>query len=69
MGNQEIAVESLEKYCLGNVEGLEGLLSKELQICDPPSQFWSRQAYLESLRGNPPEPAGYRILNVAGHED
>lgn len=64
MENRDIAMEFLRRFCAGDIEGLAPLMAEDLRFNGPLRQFRSRDAYLDSLRGDPPEPCGYRVLSV-----
>lgn len=69
MNNREMAMEFLSCFCAGDVEGLVPLLAKDLRFVGPFHQFDSRDAYLDSLRNDPPEKCGYWVLSVTESED
>ncbi len=66
--NREIALEFIERFCAGDVDGLTPLLAEDLQFKGPLFRFDSRAAYLDSLRGDL-EKTGYQILSVTENED
>ena len=63
------AMKFLECFCAGDVEGLAPLLAEGLRFRGPLHQFGSRDAYLDSLRNDPPEKCEYRVLSVTQDED
>ncbi len=69
MTNREIAMEYLRRFCAGDVEGLEPLLAPELRFSGTFHTFHSRKEYLDTLKENPPEECGYRVVSVTENED
>ena len=68
-GNREAALEFLRRFCAGDVEGLHPLLDEDLQFKGPFHSFTSRDGYLDSLRSDPPEKCGFRVLSLTENED
>lgn len=64
MNNRDVAMEFLRCFCAGDINGLVPLLAEDLQFKGPFYQFSSSDAYLDSLKNDPPEKCGYRVLNV-----
>jgi hypothetical protein len=64
MTNHELAMEFLHGFCAGGVDGLAPLLAEDLRVIGPYHRFASKAAYLESLRADPPEPAGLRVSSI-----
>ena len=69
MHNRDRALDFLKHFCAGDVDALAALLADDLQFTGPLFQFNSRAAYLKSLRDDPSEPCGYRILSVTDSDD
>lgn len=69
MNNREIAMEFLRRFCAGDVDGLDSLLATALQFNGPFHQFHSSEAYLVSLKNNPPKKCSYRVLSVTECSD
>ena len=69
MSDREQALEFVRRFAAGDVDGLEPLLSEDLQLEGPYLQVESRAAYLETLRREPPEPCGVRMLSVTDNGD
>ena len=69
MNKREVALEFLRCFCSGDIEGLVPLLAEDLQFRGPFFQFDSSNAYLRSLRDDPPERCGYRVLSVTEGEN
>ena len=69
MNKREVAMEFLRCFCAGDVNGLASLLAKDLQFKGPFHQFSSSDAYLDSLKNDPPEKCGYRVLSVTESGD
>lgn len=69
MTNRQVAIEFLRCFCAGDLDGLASLLADDLQFNGPFHQFRSRAAYLDSLKKDPPEQCGYRVLSVTEGDD
>ncbi len=69
MNNREVALEFLRCFCAGDVSGLTSILAEELRFRGPLYHFESREAFLNSLRDDPPQKCGYRILNITDGPD
>ena len=65
MTNREVVLEFLRRFCSGEVDGLESLLAEDLQFSGPFHHFGSRYAYIQSLKDEPPEKCGCRVLSLA----
>ncbi len=63
------AVEFVEQFCAGNVDGLKSLLAPDLIFRGPYHEFDSRESYLQSLLSDPPEPAGCHLISVTEASD
>lgn len=68
MNKREVALEFLKCFCSGDVEGMAPLLADDLQFRGPLFQFDSSDAYLQSLRDDPPEKCGCRVVSVTEGE-
>ena len=66
---QDAVRRFLQAFCEGDVDGLESLLAEDLQFSGPFHHFGSRFAYLESLRGDPPEKCRFRVLSITESGD
>lgn len=64
MNNRDVAMEFLRCFCAGDINDLVPLLAEDFQFKGPFHQFSSSDAYLDSLKNDPPEKCGYRVLNV-----
>ena len=64
MSNREVAMEFLRCFCAGDVDGLASLLAEDFQSNGPFYNFSSAEEYLDSLRNDPPEQCGYRVLSL-----
>ena len=53
-------------FAAGNVDGLALLLAENVRVLGPYLDVASRADYLAALQGDPPQPAGARILSVTG---
>ena len=69
MNKVEIAKEFIERFCSGDVEGLEELLHEDLHFHGPLFRFNSLSDYLESLRRDPPKKSEFRVLSVTENEE
>jgi hypothetical protein len=69
MTNREIALEYLKRFCAGDIKGMEPLLAPGLKFVGTLHSFGSSREYLDSLKENPPEECGYRVLSVTEDED
>jgi hypothetical protein len=69
MTHREIALEFVSRFCAGDVGGLEPLLAADLRFRGPLHEFRSRDAYLDTLRQDPPEQCGYRLLSLTESPD
>ena len=64
MTSTDLALTFIERFCTGDVDGLEPLLAEDLHFTGPLFTFTSRAAYLDSLHADPLEPAPYTVLDV-----
>ncbi len=64
MNNRDVTMEFLRCFCAGDINGLVPLLAEDLQFTGPFHHLSSSDAYLDSLKNDPPEKCGYRVLNV-----
>jgi hypothetical protein len=69
MNNQEIALEYLRCFCVGDVTGLEPLLAPDLIFRGTFHSFGSAEEYLASLRSDPPEKCQYKIMSITENPD
>ena len=69
MENRQIAINFLECFCSGDIQGLATLLADDFQLTGPLYKFSSKDAYLESLADGPPEKCEYRVLSIMGSGD
>jgi len=69
MNNRDVAVEFVKCFCAGDVDALVPLLTPELKFKGPFYEFGSADAYLDSLRNDPPEQCGYRVISVTEDAD
>ncbi|NNF58575.1 MAG: nuclear transport factor 2 family protein [Rhodothermaceae bacterium] len=60
----ESALAFIERFCAGDVDGLEPLLTEDLHFSGPLFTFTSRASYLDSLRADSLDPTPYTILEV-----
>jgi len=69
MENRDMALQFLNYFCSGDVDSLATLLVVDLQFKGPLYQFSSRDGYLDSLKDDPLEKAGYQISSVTESGD
>ncbi|MCB1830547.1 MAG: nuclear transport factor 2 family protein [Gammaproteobacteria bacterium] len=69
MSNTDLAIQYLNAFCAGDLRSLEPLLADELCFRGPFHTFRSASGYLESLRNDPPEKAGFEILSITENKD
>ncbi len=69
MTNREQALEFVQRFAAGDIEGLEPLLAEDLHLAGPYLQVESRAAYVDALRREPPEPSSVRVLSVTDNGD
>jgi len=69
MNNREIAIEYLRCFCAGETHGLESLLATDLSFVGTFHTYYSASEYLDSLRRDPPEECGFKILSVTEDEN
>jgi hypothetical protein len=62
-------MEYLKRFCAGDIDGLEPLLAADLNFTGTFHTYHSASEYLDSLRRNPPEKCGYKVLSVTESED
>ena len=63
------AIEFVELFCAGNVDGLSSLLAPDLVFRGPFHEFDSREAYLQSLFDDPPESTTFRLISLTEADD
>jgi hypothetical protein len=64
MNKQEMALTFIERFCTGDLEGIESLLAPDLKFRGPFYSFDSAQEYLACLRNAPPVRSGFEILSI-----
>jgi hypothetical protein len=69
MTRREVVMEFLRCFSSGDIDALEPLLAEDLQFSGPFHHFGSRYAYIQSLREDPPEKCGYRLISLAESGD
>lgn len=69
MTRRETVMDFLRCFCGSDIDALEPLLAEDLQFSGPFHHFGSRYAYIQSLRDDPPEKCGYRIISLAESGD
>ncbi len=69
MNQREVALEFLNRFCSGNVEGLSPLLSEDLELRGPLFQLDSRTTYLNSLQEGGLEQCTFKVHSLTSGED
>jgi len=69
MANRELAMEFLRCFCAGDVNGLAALLADDLQFKGPFHEFKSSEAYVDTLKTDPPGKCGCLVLSVTENGD
>lgn len=69
MTNRDVAMEYLRRFCAGDIDGLEPLLAANLSFAGTFQTYCSALEYLDSLRSNPPDRCGYKVLSVTENKD
>ncbi len=69
MNNREVAMDFVKCFCAGDVNALVPLLAADFKLNGPIFQFSSADAYLDSLKNDPPERCGYRVLSITENAD
>ena len=69
MSPRELALGFVARFCAGDVEGIAPLLADDLRVRGPLLACDSREAYLNALRSDPPEPGECRLLRVTESGD
>ena len=69
MSRRDAVRKFLDRFCAGDIDGLEPLLAEDLQFSGPFYHFGSRYAYIQSLRDDPPEKCGHKILSLTERGD
>lgn len=67
--HRDAALIFLECFCAGNIDGLAPILAARLRVHGPLHQCASRDAYLATLRNDPPDPSPYKVLSVTESDD
>ena len=57
-------MEYLRCFCAGDIAGLEPLLATNLRFTGTFHSYGSASGYLASLRNDPPEKCGYKVLSI-----
>ena len=64
MDNRELALTYIHCFCAGDIDGLAPLLAPDLTFSGTFHSFASSEAYLSSLRDDPPERGQCKIQSV-----
>ena len=68
MSNRDVAMEYLRCFCAGDIDGLEPLLATDLSFTGTFHTYGSASEYLNSLRRDPPEKCGYKVLSITENQ-
>lgn len=68
MTNREVVMEYLRCFCAGDVNGLESLLAENLYFKGTLHTYGSAKEYIETLKSDPPEECGYKVLSITESE-
>lgn len=68
MTNREVAMEYIRYFCAGDIDKLEPLLSPDLSFTGTFHTYHSGAEYLDSLRKEPPEKSGYKVLSITENQ-
>ena len=69
MNKQEMALEYIKCFCTGDIGGIEPLLAADLKFRGPFYSSDSAEEYIASLRNDPPERCGYKVLSMTESDD
>ena len=69
MSNREVALDFVNRFCSGDVEGLSPLLADEFHLKGPLFEFTSKQDYLDSMARDGLERASFQMLSIAEGTD
>ena len=69
MGNRDVAIDFVKRFCSGEAGGLGPLLADEFHLKGPLFEFTSKQDYLDSTAPDGLEEAGYEILSITENAD
>lgn len=64
MTKREIALEYLNRFCRGDIDGVKVMLTTDFRLRGPLFEFDSRDEYIESLQESPILPTGHEILDI-----
>ena len=64
MTNQTTAFAYLAAFCAGDVAGVEATLAEPFSLKGPLFSFNSKQAYLASLRRDPPQATRFELIEM-----
>ncbi len=67
--SRKITLSFLEHFCRGDIDALAPLLAPDLKFSGPFHTFGSAEAYITSLRNDPPEPCEYELLSLTESGD
>ena len=66
MDSKSLAKSFVECFCKADIEGIDSLLAKEFNLKGPLFEFYSKQDYINSLKGNLEADLEAEILSVIG---
>jgi hypothetical protein len=64
MTNRDLSIEFIQAFCDGDVQAIAPLPADEFEFEGPFYRFSSREAYIQALREDPPEPASFEVVKV-----
>lgn len=64
MNDRQLALAWIEAFCEPDLDALEGMMSADLRFVGPWYRCSTRADYLQSLRRDPPAPAGFDLVSV-----
>lgn len=69
MTKRDVALAYVQAFCAGDLDRLETLFTPDLKFEGTFHTYRSRAAYMESLRSDPPERAGFDVRSVTEDEE
>lgn len=69
MGNQDLAIDFLRRFCAGDVDGLRPLLTEDLKFHGPLMTSVGSAVYLKRLEDDPPQKNDFRVMHVSENGD
>ena len=69
MTKRDVVMEYLRCFCAGDIDSLQPLLATELNFTGTFHNYGSASEYLDSLKDDPPEECGCKVLSITENED